>query len=109
MLEFGIFISIGILAGLLGSLLGLGGGIILTPILTIALGYDIKVAVVVSIFAVLGTSAGSALAYLEDDLLNLRLAMYLEIFTTIGAFVGALLSTLVQGQFLFILYGLLMF
>lgn len=65
MLEFGIFISIRILAGLLGSLLGLGGGLILTPILTIAMGYDIKVAVVVSIFAVLGTSTGSALAYLR--------------------------------------------
>ncbi|MBF0805668.1 MULTISPECIES: sulfite exporter TauE/SafE family protein [unclassified Streptococcus] len=109
MIEFSIFISIGILAGLLGSLLGLGGGLILTPILTIVMGYDIKVAVLVSIFAVLGTSTGSALAYLEDDLLNLRLAMFLEIFTTIGAFVGALLSTVVQGQFLFILYGLLMF
>lgn len=109
MIEFSIFISIGILAGLLGSLLGLGGGLILTPILTIVMGYDIKVAVLVSIFAVLGTSTGSALAYLEDDLLNLRLAMFLEIFTTIGAFVGALLSTIVQGQFLFILYGLLMF
>ncbi|MDU6792486.1 MAG: TSUP family transporter, partial [Anaerococcus sp.] len=78
---------IGIFAGILGALLGLGGGIVITPVLTLLFGVDIKYAVGASIIAVLATSSGSAIAYLKDDMLNLRIAMFLEIFTTLGAFV----------------------
>ncbi|MBP2623031.1 sulfite exporter TauE/SafE family protein [Streptococcus oricebi] len=99
---------VGLFAGLLGSLLGLGGGIVITPVLTLAFGVDIKYAVGASIIAVLATSSGSALAYLKDDMLNLRIAMFLEIFTTLGAFVGAMLSVVTNAQILFLLYGALM-
>ena len=101
-------VLVGVFAGTLGSLLGLGGGIVITPVLTLGFGVDIKYAVGASIMAVLATSSGSAIAYLKDDMLNLRIAMFLEIFTTLGAFVGALLSLVVGGKFLFLLYGALM-
>ena len=76
--------------------------------LTLLFGVDIKYAVGASIIAVLATSSGSAIAYLKDDMLNLRIAMFLEIFTTLGAFVGAVLSVITDSQFLFLLYGALM-
>ncbi|MDK6976621.1 TSUP family transporter, partial [Proteus mirabilis] len=63
---------VGIFAGILGALLGLGGGIVITPVLTLLFGVDIKYAVGASIIAVLATSSGSAIAYLKDDMLNLR-------------------------------------
>lgn len=99
---------VGLLAGVLGALLGLGGGIVITPVLTLFFGVPIEYAVGASIIAVLSTSSGSALLYLKDELLNLRIAMFLEIFTTIGAFVGALLSLVLEAKFLFLLYGALM-
>lgn len=99
---------VGLFAGILGALLGLGGGIVITPVLTLLFGVDIKYAVGASIIAVLATSSGSAIAYLKDDMLNLRIAMFLEIFTTLGAFVGAVLSVITDSQFLFFLYGALM-
>lgn len=99
---------VGLFAGILGALLGLGGGIVITPVLTLLFGVDIKYAVGASIIAVLATSSGSAIAYLKDDMLNLRIAMFLEIFTTLGAFVGAVLSVITDSQFLFLLYGALM-
>ena len=99
---------VGIFAGILGALLGLGGGIVITPVLTLLFGVDIKYAVGASIIAVLATSSGSAIAYLKDDMLNLRIAMFLEIFTTLGAFVGAMLSVITDSQVLFLLYGALM-
>ena len=101
-------IAVGLLAGVLGSLLGLGGGIVITPVLTLAFGVDIRYAVGASIMAVLATSSGSAIAYLKDDMLNLRIAMFLEISTTLGAFIGAMLSLIVGGKLLFVLYGALM-
>ena len=70
---------VGIFAGILGALLGLGGGIVITPVLTLLFGVDFKYAVGASIIAVLATSSGSAIAYLKDDMLNLRIAMFLEI------------------------------
>ena len=99
---------VGLFAGILGALLGLGGGIVITPVLTLLFGVDSKYAVGASIIAVLATSSGSAIAYLKDDMLNLRIAMFLEIFTTLGAFVGAVLSVITDSQFLFFLYGALM-
>lgn len=99
---------VGLFAGVLGSLLGLGGGIVITPALTLFFGVDIKYAVGASIMAVLATSSGSAIAYLKDDMLNLRMAMFLEIFTTLGAFLGAMLSVVIGGKVLFLLYGALM-
>ncbi|SUP61241.1 Sulfite exporter TauE/SafE [Weissella viridescens] len=71
-----IMLVTGVVAGALGSILGLGGGIIVTPVLTIFMSLDIKYAVGASIIAVIATSSGSAVAFLKDDVLNLRVAMF---------------------------------
>lgn len=103
--QIGVLLIVGVLAGILGSILGIGGGIILTPFLTLIMGLDIQYAIAVSIVCVIATSSGATIAYLKDDMLNLRVAMFLEIATTIGAIVGALLSGVVPTGFLFILFG----
>lgn len=90
-----IMLGIGLLAGAIGSVLGIGGGLIVTPFLTTLVGLDIKYAIAASIVVVIATSSGSAIAYLKDDLINLRAAMFLEIFTTIGGLCGALITGIV--------------
>ncbi|MED9786944.1 MAG: TSUP family transporter, partial [Latilactobacillus curvatus] len=100
-----LLLAVGVLAGVLGSILGIGGGIIVTPVLTLAIGLDIKYAIGASIIAVIATSSGATIAYLKDDMLNLRVAMFLEIATTVGAIIGALLTGIVPTGFLFILFG----
>ena len=92
----------------MGAILGIGGGMIITPIVTLALGLDIKYAIGASIIAVIATSSGSTIAFLRDDVLNLRVAMFLEIFTTIGAIIGALLTGLFDPMILYILFGSLL-
>lgn len=101
-------IAIGVFAGLAGAVLGLGGGIILTPILTLLMGVDIKYAIGASIIAVIATSSGATIAYLQDQILNLRVAMFLEIATTLGALSGALLTGVLDPKYLYILFGLLL-
>lgn len=106
MVNQGILLLItGGLAGILGAILGIGGGIILTPFLTLVIGLDIQYAIAASIVCVIATSSGATIAYLKDDMLNLRVAMFLEIATTLGAIVGAMLAGLVPTGFLFILFG----
>lgn len=99
---------VGIFAGTMGAILGIGGGMIITPIVTLALGLDIKYAIGASIIAVIATSSGATIAYLKDDVLNLRVAMFLEIATTIGAIVGALLTGYFNGNILYLLFGALL-
>jgi len=82
MIEVIQFIVIAICAGFLGSLVGLGGGLIVTPALTILFGIDIKYAIGASIVAVIATSSGSAIAFVKDHVSNMRVGMLLEIFTT---------------------------
>ncbi|MFD2728999.1 sulfite exporter TauE/SafE family protein [Enterococcus camelliae] len=103
-----LYFACGIVAGLLGALLGLGGGIIITPILTLAMGLDIKYAIGASVISVIATSSGASIAYLKDDLLNLRVAMFLEIATTIGAIAGALLTGIFAPKILYIFFGALL-
>ncbi|SEM87348.1 hypothetical protein SAMN05216431_11148 [Ligilactobacillus sp. WC1T17] len=103
-----IMLLIGLFAGIMGAILGIGGGMIITPIVTLALGLDIKYAIGASIIAVIATSSGSTIAFLRDDVLNLRVAMFLEIFTTIGAIIGALLTGLFDPMILYILFGSLL-
>lgn len=103
-----ITLGIGILAGFIGSILGIGGGMIVMPILTIALGLDIKYAIAASIVVVIATSSGSAIAYLKDNVINLRVAMFLEIFTTIGGLVGALITGIVAPWILYTMFSMLM-
>ena len=85
-----LLLVMGVGAGVLGAILGIGGGMIITPVLTIMMGLDIKYAIGASIISVIATSSGSTIAYLKDDMLNLRVAMFLEIATTVGAIMGAL-------------------
>jgi uncharacterized membrane protein YfcA len=101
-----LFISV--FAGFLGSLLGLGGGIIITPALTLLLGIDIKYAIGASIVSVIATSSGSAVAYLRDKITNVRIGMFLEIATTIGALTGAFIAGLVSTKYLYLIFGLLL-
>src|SRR4051812_16983948 len=87
-------------AGFLGSLLGLGGGIIVVPALTLLMHVDIRLAIGASIISVIATSSGAAAAYVRDHLANLRVAMFLELGTTTGAITGAWLATVIHPRFL---------
>ena len=84
--------GIGLLAGFVGSLLGLGGGIFVIPLLTLALGMPMQAAIGISLVGVVATSSTASIAYLRERLTNIRLAMVLESVTTIGAVLGALMA-----------------
>ena len=103
-IEFGIALG----AGLLGSLLGLGGGIIVVPALTLLLGIDIRFAIGASIVSVIATSSGAAAAYVRERMTNLRVAMLLELATTSGALSGAYLAGVVGGRWLYLIFGLVL-
>ncbi|QDE69736.1 MULTISPECIES: sulfite exporter TauE/SafE family protein [Myxococcus] len=92
-------------AGLLGSLLGIGGGLILIPVLTLLLKVDIQYAVGASIVSVIATSSGAAAAYVRDRMANTRVAMFLELATTAGALSGAFMSGLVGGRGVYLVFG----
>src|SRR5437588_6574234 len=98
--------AISLVAGFLGSLLGLGGGLIVVPALTLLFHVDIRLAIGASIVSVIATSSGAAAAYVRDRLANMRVAMFLELGTTLGAITGAYLAGIVHPRFLFILFGL---
>ncbi|WP_163782154.1 sulfite exporter TauE/SafE family protein [Myxococcus vastator] len=95
-------------AGLLGSLLGIGGGLILIPVLTLLLKVDIQYAVGASIVSVIATSSGAAAAYVRDRMANTRVAMFLELATTAGALSGAFMSGLVGGRGVYLVFGCVM-
>ncbi len=103
-----VYILIGVLAGVFGAVLGLGGGMIVTPILVLGFNLPIHYAIAASIIAVIGTSSGASVAYLKDDLLNIRVAMFLEIFTTTGALIGAILVGIFKASWLNAFFGLLL-
>lgn len=98
----------GVLAGLFGSLLGLGGGILIVPILTLGFGLPLIQAVGVSLVAVIVTSGAASGVYLERRVANLRLGMTLELFTAMGALVGGLVAFLVPERVLELLFAALL-
>lgn len=108
MVEILQFMVIAILAGFLGSLVGIGGGMIITPALTILFGIDIKYAIGASIIAVIATSSGSAIAFVRDHVSNMRVGMLLEIFTTAGGIVGALMAGVFSSKLLYIFFSLIL-
>ena len=108
MIEIIQFMLIAVLAGFLGSLVGLGGGIIITPALTILFGIDIKYAIGASIIAVIATSSGSAIAFVKDHVSNMRVGMLLEVFTTAGGVVGALMAGIFSSKLLYIFFSLIL-
>ena len=100
----------GAAAGLFGSLLGLGGGVLLVPLLTLVFGFDLRTAVGVSLVSVIMTSSAAAGVYLERNVANLRLGMTLELFTAMGALVGGLIAFLIDERWLSLLFaGLLVY
>jgi len=108
-LEFTIVVlALSALAGFLGALTGLGGGVIVVPALTLALGVDMKYAIGASLVSVIATSSGAAAAYVREGFSNIRIGMFLEIATTIGAVVGAFLAGRVSTHALAIVFGLVL-
>ena len=105
--ELGIF-AVSIAAGLIGALAGVGGGILVIPVLTFGFGVDIRLAVGASIVSVIATSSGAAAAYVRDRMTDMRVGMFLELATTTGAVCGALLAAVVAPAFLYVLLGLVL-
>src|SRR3954447_18740897 len=103
-----VTLAISLAARWLGSLLGLGGGIIVVPALTLLLGVDIRFAIGASIVSVIATSSGAAASYVKEHMTNLRVAMLLEIATAAGALSGAYLAGVLAGKWLYIIFGLVM-
>ena len=93
------------LAGLLGSLTGLGGGVVVIPVLTLGFGVDFHYAIGAALVASIATSSGSGSAYVKEGITNIRLGMFLEIATTIGAVVGAIIAVWLNNSTIAIIYG----
>lgn len=105
--SFSLITFIGSLAaGLLGALTGLGGGVIIIPLLTLGLGVDIHYAIGASLISVIATSSGAAAAYVKEGITNMRIGMFLEIATTLGAVIaGAFLTHYLPKNILGIIFG----
>jgi uncharacterized membrane protein YfcA len=108
-LEFTFLVWTGSLAaGFLGALTGLGGGVVLVPLLTIFFHVDLRYAIGASLVSVIATSSGSAAAYVKEGFSNIRIGMFLEIATTLGALLGAYLTAKVPANALAMIFGLVL-
>jgi uncharacterized membrane protein YfcA len=108
-LDFSLIVLVlSALAGFLGALTGLGGGVVVVPALTLALGVDMKYAIGASLVSVIATSSGAAAAYVREGFSNIRIGMFLEIATTLGAILGAFLAARVSTHALAIVFGLVL-
>ncbi len=108
-LEFTALVGMGsLVAGLLGSLTGLGGGVVLVPLLTLFFKVDIRYAIGASLVSVIATSSGAAAAYVKEGFSNIRIGMFLEIATTLGALAGAFLATVVPTTALAVIFGVML-
>lgn len=103
-----ILFAASIAAGLLGSLTGLGGGVVLIPLLTLLFKVDIHYAIGTSLISVIATSSGAAAAYVKEGISNIRLGMFLELATTIGAVVGAFLAAYISTSLIAIIFGVVL-
>ncbi len=103
-----LLVLVSIFAGGLGALLGLGGGIILIPFFTLILGIHIKYAIGASLVSVIATSSGAAAAYVRDRMTNVRVAIFLEIGTTLGALTGVMIASRISISWLYLLFSLLL-
>lgn len=104
-LAAGSLVLASLFAGAIGALGGVGGGLVIVPVLTLVYGVDIRMAAGASIVAVIATSSGAAAAYVRDGLTNLRVAMFLELATTSGAVVGALAAGVLAQSTLLVVLG----
>ncbi len=108
-LEFTFLVGVGsFMAGFLGALTGLGGGVVLVPLLTLVFKVDIRYAVGASLVSVIATSSGAAVAYLKDGFSNIRIGMFLEVATTLGALFGAFLAARVSTAAIGAVFGLVL-
>lgn len=108
-LEFSLLVWIGsFTAGFLGSLTGLGGGVVIVPLLTSVFGVDIRYAVGASLVSVIATSCGAASTYIKEGFTNLRIGMFLEVATTLGAIFGAMIATFVSVKALTIVLAIVL-
>jgi uncharacterized membrane protein YfcA len=105
--SFEAVILVSIAAGFVGAMSGMGGGVVLIPALTL-LGIDIKHAIGVSMISVIATSSGAASAYVRDHFTNLKVGMFLEMFTIVGALVGASITVAAREGPLFIIFGVVL-
>ena len=108
-LELTALIWIGsAIAGFLGALTGLGGGIVVTPLLALAFGIDIRYAIGATLVSVIATSSGAAAAYVKEGFTNIRIGMFLEIATTVGAVVGASLAAKLPNATIAVIFGVVL-
>lgn len=106
-MSYELLFLISLIAGFVGAMSGMGGGVVLIPALTY-FGMDIKHAIAVSIVSVIATSSGAASAYVRDRITNLKVGMFLEMFTIAGALVGATITLAASPRPLFIIFGLVL-
>jgi uncharacterized membrane protein YfcA len=107
--EHTLLIGLGsLLAGFLGALTGLGGGIVITPLLTVLFGVDIRYAIGAALVSVIATSSGAAAAYVKEGFTNIRIGMFLEIATTVGAVVGASVASRLPASTISIIFGVVL-
>ncbi len=107
--EFTMLIWLGSLAaGFLGSLTGLGGGVVIVPLLALVFGVDIRYAIGASLISVIATSSGAAAAYVREGFSNIRIGMFLEVATTLGALVGAVLASKVPTAAIAVVFGIVL-
>src|SRR5690242_6124144 len=105
-LEFTLLVALGSwIAGFLGALTGLGGGVVLVPLLTLFFKVDIRYAIGASLVSVIATSSGAAAAYVKEGFSNIRIGMFLEIATTVGALLGAFLAAKLPTHVIAIVFG----
>jgi uncharacterized membrane protein YfcA len=97
-----------ILAGLLGALTGLGGGVVIVPLLALVFKVDLRYAIGASLVSVIATSSGAAVAYVREGLSNIRIGMFLEVATTLGALLGAYLTARISSHWIAIVFGVVL-
>jgi uncharacterized protein len=95
-------------AGFLGALTGLGGGVIIVPLLALVLGVDIRYAIGASLVSVIATSSGAAAAYVKEGFSNIRLGMFLEMATTFGALIGAAVAGMISTRIIAVIFGVVL-
>jgi uncharacterized protein len=108
LLFSGLTFAGALVAGFLGSITGLGGGVVLIPLLTLLFKVDIHYAIGASLVSVIATSSGAAAAYVRDGISNIRLGMFLEVATTIGAVAGAFLATRLSTALIAVVFGVVL-
>jgi uncharacterized membrane protein YfcA len=108
-LEFTGIVALGsFLAGFLGAITGLGGGVVIVPLLALALGVDIRYAIGASLVSVIATSSGAAAAYVKEGFSNIRIGIFLEIATCLGALTGAFLATKLPVAAIGVIFGVVL-